>query len=164
MAVRRSHADDQINRSLNQVELSAAPLSYQEQSQTLRETFCRNEEDPPQKSLIHRVIKWISLCIVALCLLTATVLSKVSLVNITGRMFHLSNASSNARSVLFIQLVFLMLIPEVISFFRCLFWGVIGKTTKKFPLPSKDAVFWVSRCAGSTGVTQFSGYSYSMYI
>ncbi|XP_065897233.1 chitin synthase chs-2-like isoform X2 [Dysidea avara] len=142
MAVRRSHADDQINRSLNQVELSAAPLSYQEQSQTLRETFCRNEEDPPQKSLIHRVIKWISLCIVALCLLTATVLSKVSLVNITGRMFHLSNASSNARSVLFIQLVFLMLIPEVISFFRCLFWGVIGKTTKKFPLPSKDAVFW----------------------
>jgi len=111
-----------------------------------------NEEEPLQKSLGLRVIKWIALCIVALCLWTTAVLSKVTLVSITARMFSLSTEaeSSNereerdgARSILFIQLVFLMLIPEVFSFLRCLFYGVFGKTTKKYPWPSKNAVAWV---------------------
>lgn len=146
MAMRRALARP------HEVELTVQPAPYQDQntgSQRLRRRpRARSEEDSPQKSISLRVIKWISLCVVALCLWTATVVSKVSFVSITGRMFNLSEVTSTqnnrVRSILFIQLVFLMLVPEVISLFRCLFWGAIGKTTKKFPWPSKRALAWVS--------------------
>ena len=99
------------------------------------------------------VIKWITLCFVACCALVGTVMSKVTLSSIAGRMYSLTNVSSNATvgvvdqktgSKLFIQLVVLMVFPEVVSFFRCLIWGVIGKTTDRFPWPSRTAIAWVS--------------------
>ena len=142
----------------NRVEMVDHPISDLDQSSVQSQARFRvtpprgNEEDPLQKSLGFRVIKWIALCIVALCLWTTAVLSKVTLVSITARMFILSTEAepsnerelNKARSILFIQLVFLMVIPEVFSFLRCLFYGVFGKTTKKFPWPSKNAVAWVS--------------------
>ena len=100
-------------------------------------------------------IKWTTLCFVACCALAGTVVSKITLASITGRMYSLTNVSSNATvgvldqktgSKLFIQLVSLMVFPEVVSFFRCLVWGVIGKTTDRFPWPSKTAIAWVRVC------------------
>jgi len=156
MAVRRSHATPHVlwnSVDGDRVEMVDHPIADQdlEKSQArFRVRPCRGNEEPPQKVLSLRVIKWTALCIVALCLWTTTVMSKVTLVSITARMFNLTSKASPSekeerdRSVLFIQLVFLMLIPEVFSFFRCLFYGVFGKTTTKFPWPSKNAVVWVS--------------------
>ena len=94
-----------------------------------------------------RVIKWTALFLIGACILVGTVLSKVSLVSITGRMFNLTrfpDGHALPRSVLFIQLTFFLIIPEVVSFIRCLVWGFIGKTTESFPWPSLLALVLVS--------------------
>jgi len=113
----------------------------------------RKEQKDRRRLLL--VIKWTTLCFVACCAIAGTVVSKVTLASITGRMYSLTNVSSNATvgvldqktgSKLFIQLVILMVFPEVVSFFRCLIWGVIGKTTDRFPWPSKTAIAWVRVC------------------
>ena len=138
----------------HQLELNAYPVPVQQSlssthSQTRLQGRPRGGEETPQKSVGLLIIKWTALCIVALCLWTATVVSKVSVVSITGRMFSLSESvtpesrNDRVRSVLFIQLVFLLLIPEVLSFIRCLCWGVIGKSTKKYPWPTRREMFEV---------------------
>ena len=94
-----------------------------------------------------RIIKWTALFLIGACVLVGTVLSKVSLVSITGRMFNLTRFPDEhalPRSVLFIQLTFFLVIPEVVSFIRCLVWGVIGKTTESFPWPTLSAFVLVS--------------------
>ena len=94
-----------------------------------------------------RIIKWTALFLIGACVLVGTVLSKVSLVSITGRMFNLTRFPDEhvlPRSVLFIQLTFFLVIPEVVSFIRCLVWGVIGKTTESFPWPTISAFVLVS--------------------
>ena len=122
-----------------------------------RETGEHDEARP--KYALRVLIKWIALLMVALCTLTGTVVSKVSLVSITGRMYNLSelnlfndsdcgedsgNIKNNSTgSKLFIQLVLLLIVPELISFLRCLIWGVIGKTSTKFPWPDCKAIAWV---------------------
>ena len=107
-----------------------------------------SKEDETDNLSFHlRIIKWISLVFIALSVCAGAVLSKVSLVTITGRMFDLTrypDGNTLPRSVLFIQLTLLLVIPELISFMRCLVWGVIGKTTKRFPWPSRSAFIWVS--------------------
>ena len=105
------------------------------------------EEEIDSLSFYLRIIKWISLVFVALSVCVGAVLSKVSLVSITGRMFDLTSypdGNTVPRSVLFIQLTLLLVIPEIVSFTRCLVWGVIGKTTKRFPWPSRAVLIRVS--------------------
>ena len=95
-----------------------------------------------------RKIKKIALFFIGLCVLAGTVVSKVSLVSITGRMFDLisyHDGHTLPRSALFIQLTLLLVIPELVSFIRCLVWGVIGKTTESFPWPSKRGFILVSQ-------------------
>ena len=103
-------------------------------------------------SFYLRNIKRIALALIASCICVGAVMSKVSLVSITDRMNPRFNLTSYAdeyspphRSVLLIQLILLLVIPEVVSFVRCLVWGVIGKTTQSFPWPSRKAFIWVSR-------------------
>lgn len=100
-------------------------------------------------SFYLHVIKWIALVFVALCVLVGSVMSKVTFVSIVGRMFNLSAPDEppdedTPRSLLFIQLTISLVIPEAISFIRCLVCGVIGKTTESYPWPSRSAFFWVS--------------------
>ena len=105
------------------------------------------EDETDNLSFYLRIIKWISLVFIALSVCAGAILSKVSLVSITGRMFDLTrypDGNTLPRSVLFIQLTLLLVIPELVSFMRCLVWGVIGKTTKRFPWPSRSAFIWVS--------------------
>ena len=121
-----------------------------------------------------RIIKRIALIFIAIFICVGAVLSKVTLVSITARMYNLSSEFSEEarmynlssefseeakmynlssgfseeetllRSALFIQLIFLLVIPEAVSFIRCLIWGVIGKTTESFPWPSRIAFILVS--------------------
>ena len=102
------------------------------------------------KPVYLHIIKWTALIIIALFVCVGAVLSKVTLVSITGKMFALISSRDGhmdtvpAQSVLFIQLTLILIIPEVVSFFRCLIWGVIGKTTEQFPWPNRSAFVGVS--------------------
>jgi len=114
--------------------------------ETSRET-AQPDSREDKANFAYRIIKWIALIFIALCILAGTVLSKVSPVSITGRMFNLTrspNGHTIPRSVLFIQLTLLLVIPDVVSFIRCLVWGVIGKSREKFPWPSRWAFIGVS--------------------
>ena len=96
------------------------------------------------------IIKWIALIIIALCVCVGSVLSKVTLVSITGRMFSFVSSRDGhmhtlPQSILFVQLTLILVIPEAVSFIRCLIWGVIGKTTERFPWPNRSAFIGVSQ-------------------
>lgn len=149
----RQRHQSRLTVSENEQEMTAMPTENGQSSQMpprrLREARTGSGGEANQQPLILRIIKWIALGLIALCVCAGTVLSKVTLVSITGRMFRLSRDShledlTTPRSVLFIQLTFVLVIPEVISFVSCLVRGVIGKTTKSFPWPSRRALFLVS--------------------
>ena len=103
----------------------------------------------------YRNIKRIALVVIAMCVCVGGVVSKVTLVSITGRMLSLvslrdgneddGNKQTLPQSALFVQLTLILVIPEVVSFVRCLIWGVIGKTAESFPWPSRSALIGVSR-------------------
>ena len=139
--------------TINDNEREMAPMATEDRrssqtSRTLR-ARTRHGEETHQQSLFLRIIKYIALCLIALCVCAGAVLSKVSLVSITGRMFYLSKSDPDddptPRSVLFIQLTFMLVVPEVVSFVSCLVRGVIGKTTKSFPWPTWRALVCVSQ-------------------
>ena len=122
----------------------------------------RIENAPPAESPskltanqpFYRNIKRIALVVIGICVCIGAVLSKVTLVSITGRMFNLVSSRDGHKhtlpqSVLFVQLTLILVIPEVFSFTRCLIWGVIGKTTESFPWPSRSAIIRVSQCTES---------------
>ena len=121
-----------------------------------REVACTRSASaakPPSKwkaskpAYLH-IIKWIALIIIALCVCVGSVLSKITLVSITGRMFSLVSSLDGhtlPQSVLFVQLTLILVIPEAVSFIRCLIWGVIGKTTERFPWPNRSAFIGVSQ-------------------
>ena len=102
-------------------------------------------EQPVHYKLL-RIIKIVALIIIAACTLVGTVFSKITFVSITGRMYSLTLATGSDadQSQLFVQLVFILIVPEVVSFLHSLAWGVIGKTDRSFPWPSWRAVILVS--------------------
>jgi len=97
-------------------------------------------------SKLLRLIKIVALIIIAACTLVGTVFSKITFVSITGRMYSLTLATGSDadQSQLFVQLVFILIVPEVVSFLHSLAWGVIGKTDTSYPWPSWRAVILVS--------------------
>ena len=104
-----------------------------------------------RRTLLLCIIKAMALIFIALCVGVGSVVSKVTLVSITSRTVTINFtqssdglASPKSESVLYIQLTLLLVIPEVVSFIRCLVWGVIGKTSETYPWPSKLAVLKVS--------------------
>ena len=84
--------------------------------------------------------------------LGSSVLSKLTLVSLTDRLrstyFNLTaGISSDGRTTavtLYWYLQFILLIPSLITFLRCIVVGVIGKTTKSFPWPTFKAIIFVS--------------------
>ena len=101
----------------------------------------------PAHSKLLRIIKIVALVLIAACTLVGTVFSKISFVSITSRMYTLytDNSSANSdKSQIFVQLVFILVVPEIVCFLHCLVWGVIGKTDRSFPWPSRKAVLLVS--------------------
>ena len=133
---------------INENEQEMANLSMEDRSQTPRPLVSRSNrtEETNHPSSFLRSIKWIALTLIALCVCAGAVLSKVSLISITGRMFNLTSQydlgaghedadGRLSRSKLFAQLTIALVLPEVISFVTCLVKGVIGKTDNTYPWP-----------------------------
>jgi len=100
----------------------------------------------PTHSNILRIIKIVALLLIAACTLVGTVFSKISFVSITGRMYSLyteNDRNSYEKSQTFVQLVFVLIVPDILCFFHCLVWGVIGKTNRSFPWPRWRAMLLV---------------------
>ncbi len=88
--------------------------------------------------------------------LVSTVLSKVTLISMTGKLRnHMWNIHANAPksnsegsrgevAVLYWQLLFVMVLPHCVTFLRSFFVGVFGKTRKSFPWPTPRAAVLVS--------------------
>lgn len=88
--------------------------------------------------------------------LGSSVLSKLTLVNLTGRLRKATHSLNATRSgnitleerntavTLYWYLQFIVLIPNLLTFLRCLVFGVVGKTTITFPWPNKRALVLVS--------------------
>lgn len=93
-------------------------------------------------------------CLVLLC----TVFSKLSLVGLTDNVREISrlvpqngsglDPSTVSRAVsLYWQLLLILLIPNCITFMRCMFFGLIGKSSQSFPLPNQVAFIGVRATA-----------------
>jgi len=155
MSIRHRVRHAEANGSTGDLQTPLVNSTSSTESNHILQSRETGEHDEARPKHALRVIKWIALSMIALCTLTGTVVSKVSLVSITGRMYNLSlfndsdsedsgNIKNNSTgSKLFIQLVLLLIAPELISFLRCLIWGVIGKTSTKFPWPDIKAIAWV---------------------
>ena len=112
----------------------------------------------------YRNIKRIALVVIAIFVCVGGVVSKVTLVSITGRMFSLvslrdGNMQTLPQSALFAQLTLILVIPEVVSFVRCLIWGVLGKTAESFPWPSRSAFIAVSHSSNCNYITSVYNYA-----
>ena len=111
-----------------------------------------DSNEVPAYTNVLRVIKVVSLLFIGACALVGMIFSKITFVSITGRMYTLYTASpqqdtgNNPKSVIFFQLVFILVIPEILSLVHCVVWGFIGKTPRTFPWPSWKAMAWVSYC------------------
>ena len=104
---------------------------------------------PPAYTNVLRFIKVVSLLVIGACALVGMVFSKITFVSITGRMYTLYNSTraneqNNPKSVIFFQLVFILVIPEIVCLLHCIVWGFIGKTSKSFPWPSLKSLILVS--------------------
>ena len=94
-----------------------------------------------------RFIKVVALLLIGGCALVGMVFSKITFVSITSQMYKLYIAPedrNNEKSTLFFQLVFILIIPEIICLAHCLIRGCVGKTSKTFPWPTWKAIFLVS--------------------
>lgn len=99
-----------------------------------------------------KVFSEISLsCVVLLC----TVFSKLSLVGLAshlGDVQRMVNNGSGADTAtiskgvsLYWQLLLILLVPNCITFLRCLLFGFVGKSGRSFPFPRRSA--FVAVCA-----------------
>ena len=105
-------------------------------------------ESPSYKNTL-RVIKIVALLLIGACALVGMVFSKITFVSITSQMYKLYNQADNRddeKSVIFFQLVFILIIPEIVCLGHSFIQGCIGKTSKSFPWPSRKAMLLVSQC------------------
>lgn len=93
-----------------------------------------------------------SLLLIGACALLGMVISKLTFVSVASRMYTLcSHPSAQAtvyedqnKSKMFFQLIFMLVIPEIVCMSYCLLWGFIGKSSKTKPWPSRKAICLVS--------------------
>ena len=89
-------------------------------------------------------------------ILGSAVLSKLTLVSLTDTLRNATYYSNSTRKTaistenetkavtIYWYLQFIILIPNFLTFVRCLAFGVIGKTTRTFPWPKGWSIFLVS--------------------
>ena len=133
--------------------LALPPPRYQRRERMKKRNRVEEEDDnPPTQSLSHtnilRIIKLVSLVLIGACALFGMVCSKITFVSISSRMYTLYSSPSDQddeitsidKSTIFFQLVFVLVIPEILCFGHCLLWGFIGKSSKNKPWPSWKAI------------------------
>ena len=117
------------------------------------------------KNGIRLGLKLASGAIFFIVVLSSSVLSKLTLVSLTDSLrYHtwmyqnksadpteddeeawVSNHRDDTVS-LYWQLLFILLVPNCLTFLRCLFFGFLGKTKMTYPWPTRKAVLLVSAC------------------
>ena len=92
--------------------------------------------------------------------LVSSVLSKLTLLSLTDALryhtwiYHTNTPTKaeeeewkeehlNDTVTLYWQLLLVLLVPNCLTFLRCLFFGVLGKTRKSYPWPTASAAFLV---------------------
>jgi len=132
------------------------------QSQVVASPNHREEEEhsgPPKLVLFG--LKVIIGIIFFVVFLVSSVLSKVTFFSLTNELRSLTmNESINGSRhdsesmlpedkskavTIYWQLLIILLVPNIITFLRCLFFGFLGKTTTNFPWPRKEAALVVSQ-------------------
>ena len=94
------------------------------------------------------VLKWTFSLILLVLLVVSSVLSKTTFASIASTLAVNSSgvvSGSNAqgdskRSVAFVQLVLILITPQVLTILKALFLGILGKGNKRFPWPSRPAI------------------------
>ena len=165
----RSDTNSEVNRSdINLIEeKNTIPKVSRKKSERMSVKFARmrtrgnelremenrvddGEDDAtelPSYNNTLRVIKIVALLLIGACALVGMVFSKITFVSITSQMYKLYNQAEsrdNEKSVIFFQLVFILIIPEIVCLGHGLIQGCIGKTSKNFPWPSWKAMLLVS--------------------
>ena len=124
----------------------------------------RKEEDQSSNNCILLTLKLIIGIVFFFIVLTCSVMSKLTLVSLTDALRHYTwdfQKSGTTRPVketeewrknkgektiaLYWYLLLILLLPNAITFLRCLFFGVLGKTKKSYPWPRWSSAFLVSR-------------------
>ena len=132
---------------------SPPSLSMRSRGNQLRELENRAEDGEDKggelssSSNALRFIKVVLLLLIGACTLVGMVFSKITFVSITSQMYKLyivPEDRNNEKSTLFFQLVFILIIPEIICLAHCLIRGCVGKTSKTFPWPTRKSIFLVS--------------------
>ena len=104
------------------------------------------ETQLPSYTTTLRIIKVVSLLLIGACALLGMVFSKITFVSIASRIYtlysHPSAQDDKSRDIskIFFQLVFMLIIPEIVCLNYCLLWGFIGKSSKTKPWPSRKAI------------------------
>lgn len=124
----------------------------------------RDEEDDrspetqsPFSTNTLRIIKVVSLLLIGTCALLGMAFSKITFVSVSNRMYtalyshpsvqddeNTTIVHKSDKSKIFFQLIFMLVIPEIVCLSYCLLWGVIGKSSKSKPWPSWSATCLVS--------------------
>ena len=152
MAVVISHnqAEHELQQIANNA-MSGTAARRGNELQEMKNKVDNGEDDAtelPSYNNTLRVIKVIALLLIGACALVGMVFSKITFVSITSQMYKLynqaDNRADNEKSVIFFQLVFILIIPEILCLGHSFIQGCIGKTSKNFPWPSWKAMLLVS--------------------
>ena len=106
---------------------------------------------------IVKLVKLIFILILSSALLVSTTLSKVSFVAIASKLYTTiyngTNITENSSledkrlsSITLIQLITVLMVPQVVTIVRMFFAGIIGKSQKNYPWPTCGAILTVSKC------------------
>ena len=113
-------------------------------------------DEQPKLSYKAKFASFLFKLIVFLLVLVSAALSKVCFVNIAAQLNANSSVGQGSggekrRSVAFVQLVLVLCVPQAVTILKTLFLGILGKTTKHFPWPTKRALLKVCVLACASG-------------
>ena len=99
-------------------------------------------------SCILTVVKWVFTAILLVLILVSSVLSKTSFARIASSLANITMENGeitrkDKHSVAFVQLVFILIVPQILTILKAFFLGILGKGTKRFPWPSTSAIIKV---------------------
>ena len=109
-----------------------------------RETYNRD---------IVKFVKVVFILVLFCAILVMATMSKVTFVAIASKLYDTTANISNYttprddvgfQSVTFIQLVLVLIIPQLVTVVRMFFAGIVGKSQKNYPWPSPGAIIGVS--------------------
>jgi chitin synthase len=113
-------------------------------------------------SCILTVVKWVFTAILLVLILVSSVLSKTSFARIASSLANITRENGeitrkDKHSVAFVQLVFILIVPQILTILKAFFLGILGKGTKRFPWPSTSAIIKGAAVAGFESVA-LSGF------